>query len=95
MGKKTQLAFYSCLFVFLLVAIAYLVSLGSGPPASNEKYCGFDDDCACGVHVKTGECFYGNRNFVDASKQCPDFCNGIAANLEIKCVENECVQRRA
>lgn len=58
----------------------------------NEKYCASDRDCACGVHIRTGECFYGNRNFVDTSRQCPDFCNGIAANLAIRCVDNKCVQ---
>ncbi|MFN3528064.1 MAG: beta-propeller domain-containing protein, partial [Candidatus Altarchaeaceae archaeon] len=57
-----------------------------------EKSCKIDSDCSCGVHIKTGECFYGNKNFVDSSKQCPDFCTGIAGNFEIKCIEGECKQ---
>jgi len=60
--------------------------------SNSEKFCNSDSDCACGVHVKTGKCFYGNKNFVDPSKQCPDFCTGIAGNLEIKCIENACKQ---
>lgn len=59
---------------------------------NSEKSCNSDSDCACGVHIKTGACFYGNKNFVDTSKQCPDFCTGIGGNLEIKCVEGECKQ---
>jgi len=42
----------------------------------SEKSCNVDSDCVCGVHIKTGACFYGNKNFVDTSKQCPDFCTG-------------------
>jgi len=59
-----------------------------------QDFCMADDDCACGVHKNTGECFYGNKEFVNASKQCPDFCTGIAAMFEIKCVENRCKQVR-
>jgi len=59
---------------------------------SSEKFCSADSDCVCGVHIKTGACFYGNKNFVDTSKQCPDFCTGIAGNFEIKCIDGECKQ---
>ncbi len=59
---------------------------------SSEKFCSADSDCACGIHIKTGACFYGNKNFVDATKQCPDFCTGIASNFEIKCIDGECKQ---
>ncbi len=57
-----------------------------------EMSCVQDDDCACGRNIKTGKCFYGNKDFVDTKQQCPDFCNGIAGNLEIKCVSNKCNQ---
>jgi hypothetical protein len=57
-----------------------------------ERYCEQDMDCACGVHVNTGECFYGNKNYVNTEQQCPDFCTGIAGDLMIKCVANECQQ---
>jgi hypothetical protein len=30
---------------------------------------------------------------MDASRQCPDFCKGIAGHLEIACVSGLCVQR--
>jgi hypothetical protein len=61
---------------------------------SSEIYCETDTDCACGVHTVTKDCFYGNVAFVDTTKQCPDFCTGIAAMFEIKCVNNECRQVR-
>ncbi len=57
-----------------------------------EMSCVQDDDCACGRNIKTGKCFYGNKDYVDTKQQCPDFCSGIAGNLEIKCVSNKCSQ---
>jgi hypothetical protein len=59
---------------------------------SSEVYCVNDSDCACGRNKTTGDCFFGNKAYVDTSSQCPDFCGGIAGNLELKCVENECRQ---
>ena len=60
----------------------------------NEDYCEKDSDCACGVHVRTGECFSGNKEFVDASRQCPDFCAFMTPNGAVtvgdKCVNNKC-----
>jgi hypothetical protein len=84
---------YLLLGIFLLiVAIGALYALNQRYP--DEKYCSTDTDCACGVSIKTNECFFGNKNFVNTTAQCPDFCNGIAANLEIKCISNECKQVR-
>jgi putative hemolysin len=57
-----------------------------------EEFCRSDEDCACGTHVKTGKCFYGNKLYVDTTKQCPDFCSGFAGNLMIQCVNDECRQ---
>ncbi|MDD5171684.1 MAG: DUF333 domain-containing protein [Candidatus ainarchaeum sp.] len=62
--------------------------------ATNPTYCAENSDCACGVHKTTRQCFYGNKDYVDVSQQCPDFCNGIAAHLQIKCVQNRCLQVR-
>lgn len=56
-----------------------------------EKVCDSVADCACGVHVKTGDCFYGNKAYVDTEKQCPDFCTGIAGNFELRCINSQCV----
>lgn len=58
-----------------------------------DKYCKNDGDCSCGRDIKTKECFYGNKNFVE-NATCPDFCTGIDGNLEIKCIENKCEQIR-
>lgn len=58
----------------------------------DERYCEKNIDCACGVHIETRECFYGNIKYVLPFPQCPDFCTGFAGNLRIRCVNNECKQ---
>jgi hypothetical protein len=55
-------------------------------------YCEKDSDCACGTDKETGDCAYGNEDYINEKKQCPDYCSGIAGNLEIKCIENRCSQ---
>jgi hypothetical protein len=81
-------------FFLLVLAVVSLAAIyfNSNEPLS-DKYCASDSDCACGVNIKTGDCFFGNKNFVNVSRQCPDFCNGIAANIEIRCVNSTCVHR--
>lgn len=76
----------------LLLAIAIVFGIYSFYP--NQKYCISVNDCSCGVSTETGECFYGNNEFVDESSQCPDFCTGIDGRIEIICENNECVQKR-
>ncbi|MEM4215472.1 MAG: DUF333 domain-containing protein [Candidatus Anstonellales archaeon] len=61
---------------------------------TDEKFCNVDSDCACGVHKISRECFFGNKKYVDETIQCPDFCTGIAGNLEIRCENNMCVQKQ-
>jgi hypothetical protein len=54
--------------------------------------CESDEDCACGKDKETGECFLGNKEFVDTSQQCPDFCTGIGGDYEVICGSlNECI----
>lgn len=77
------------IIVFIAVGIATLEAIRS---PENSKFCFSDSDCACGKSNATGECFYGNKNFVNASEQCPDFCAGIGGNFEIKCINSECRQ---
>lgn len=62
------------------------------PEISTEKYCEKDEDCVCGVHKTTRDCFYGNKNYVDTAQQCPDFCSGITGKLKISCVNKRCEQ---
>lgn len=83
-------AAFAAAFVALLL-LAGCTQAGSNVPV--EKRCVQDSDCACGKNA-AGECFYGNKNYVNVEEQCPDFCTGIAAMFEIKCVENECRQVR-
>ena len=63
-----------------------------GIPSTQETYCEVDEDCACGIHKTTKDCFYGNKDYVDTQTQCPDFCTGIAGNLKIECIDNKCQQ---
>lgn len=77
------------IIVFIIVGIATLEAIR---PPENSKFCFSDSDCVCGKNALTGECFYGNRNFVNASEQCPDFCAGIGGSFELKCVNNGCKQ---
>ncbi|MBS3148512.1 hypothetical protein J4219_06500 [Candidatus Woesearchaeota archaeon] len=58
------------------------------PVQSSE--CAIDTDCACGVSRQTGDCLVGPAELVDTSKQCPDFCTGIAGHLETKCLSGKC-----
>ena len=57
-----------------------------------EKSCEVDSDCACGRHAQSGECFFGNKDFVDVGQQCPDFCTGIDGKMKIYCEEYSCRQ---
>lgn len=54
------------------------------------NYCITDQDCECGTHIATGECFVGSRSFVNVEKQCPDYCTGIAGMFETRCVNHQC-----
>ncbi|MDD5740964.1 MAG: PepSY domain-containing protein [Candidatus Nanoarchaeia archaeon] len=54
--------------------------------------CDKDEDCACGVSILTGDCFIGNKYYVNTSIQCPDFCTGIGGNFRIQCINNKCDQ---
>lgn len=74
------------LLILVFVLIAGCINL------DNETQCIEDEDCACGTHIETGECFYGNRNYVDINTQCPDFCTGITGSMKIKCINEKCVQ---
>lgn len=79
-------------FSFLLVGCANYVLPNNSYITTDDKYCVTSDDCACGTNINTGACFYGNKDYVNTLKQCPDFCTGIAGNFLIKCVNNKCQQ---
>ncbi|MBI4738095.1 eight-cysteine-cluster domain-containing protein [Candidatus Woesearchaeota archaeon] len=99
-------AFVALIVVMILTAGCAQLAAPGGlvrtPPqkketAPNPLSCSIDEDCVCqGIDKKTGNCFIGNKQYyekyVDKSKGCPDFCSGIAGNLVVKCVNNECLQ---
>jgi predicted membrane protein len=89
---KSYLIFVIIAIAIIIVVVLAVLLLNLEKPQDNKKYCVENKDCACGVHVETGKCFFGNINYVNTSKQCPDFCNGIGGNLKIRCIENECKQ---
>ncbi|MEM4245452.1 MAG: eight-cysteine-cluster domain-containing protein [Candidatus Nanoarchaeia archaeon] len=79
---------------YLILGFVVLLFLSgcSSSILDREKYCEVDADCACGTHIKTGDCFYGNKAYVNVLKQCPDFCGGIGGNLAVRCFANKCTQ---
>jgi eight-cysteine-cluster-containing protein len=65
------------------------------PSCKDQTYsraCKEDADCTCGINVITKECDYGIAECINDFQQWPDFCTGIAGNLEIVCKDNQCVQ---
>lgn len=58
--------------------------------AEAPNFCETESDCACGVHITSRECFFGQKEFVDTTEQCPDFCTGIAGNFRLQCVQFTC-----
>lgn len=63
------------------------------PSEISKMFCQTEADCVCGVDKKTGKCAFGNKQFIDSSKQCPDFCGGIYGKFRIRCVSNVCTPR--
>lgn len=95
------------LFIALAIIAGCIPSTSYAKPAQtkptiqelalNPLACSIDEDCICqGIDQKTANCFLGNKQYyekyVDKSKDCPDFCGGIAGNMLIKCVNNQCLQ---
>lgn len=65
--------------------------------SSDKLYCDKDSDCVCvGIDPKDNSCYLGNKiyydKFISNNNTCPDFCDGIAGNLQIKCISNKCTQ---
>ncbi len=88
-------------FLLFLVACAVVPPQPKEPqpPAGNmledPLLCNVDADCVCGgIDPKTDNCFVGNKlydsKYVDHSRDCADFCTGIAGHLETKCVDHKC-----
>ncbi len=86
------------LFLLFLVACAVVPPQPTDKQPSmleNPLLCNTDADCTCGgIDTQTNDCFVGNKlyssKYVDLSRDCPDFCTGIAGHLETKCVDNVC-----
>lgn len=93
-----MMRFFSIFLISFLVACAPALPKESnnGSRIASPEWCQVDADCICGgIDTNTGDCYVGNKayaeQYVDMSKQCPDFCNGITGNLETRCVQNKCV----
>ncbi|MFH1222558.1 MAG: hypothetical protein V1492_05750 [Candidatus Micrarchaeota archaeon] len=91
MATNLEYLAIATVMVFLLAA-AYVMMIKPVWKIPAEDYCQQDSDCACGRNTANGNCFYGNALYVNTAEQCPDYCSGLADNLEIKCVSNQCVQ---
>lgn len=88
-------------FVFSVFIIACTPQINEVTPQddggriASASWCQVDEDCTCGgIDQNTGDCFVGNlayqKEFVDMSRDCPDFCAGIANHLVTKCVNSVC-----
>lgn len=81
-----------------MLAVTLLVIVACTPQSSDDRikkpqdFCNTDADCACGRHIETGACFFGNKDYVDTTQQCPDFCTGITGAMKLQCVNNSCEQ---
>ena len=96
MNKTDFLIWISVVAVFtIIVIVLFGFVLKKVDPRT---FCETKEDCICGgIDLKTGNCFIGNKDYyskyVNQTAVCPDFCGGIANNLEIRCENNACVQR--
>ena len=83
--------------LFFVVVLTLFSIACSNRVKQSPQSCVQDYDCVCGgIDKATKQCFVGNVKYyhsgaVDISKDCPDFCTGIAGNLVTKCVENICM----
>ena len=97
MRNKTDFLIWAgvvAVFVIIVIILFGFVLKKADP----RTFCETKDDCVCGgFDDKTGACFIGNTDYynkyVNKTRQCPDFCGGIASNLEIRCENNTCMQR--
>jgi hypothetical protein len=90
--KNHRIIIYVIVIVALILGSAYMYKSGqiSKIIGKEQLRCSTNADCACGVNLITGDCFVGNENFVNTKEQCPDFCNGIGGNFQVKCAESKC-----
>lgn len=90
-----RLSFF--LSFLLIVAACAPLPQGKGvtQPVADKTACSVDSDCVCGgIDRNTNDCFVGNKEYaknnVDFTRDCPDFCSGIAGHFETRCVSNKC-----
>lgn len=103
--KKMTLFAFSVLAI-LLLGCASIESPPNEIPKTNAPtqsdldsmlVCSSDSDCICdGFDENKDRCYLGNTDYynkyVNKSRDCPDFCTGIAGNLAVKCVDSRCMQ---
>ena len=88
------------IIIFFALLAILIVACENAPSQTQEKNklsCSIDTDCICGgFDEKDNSCFLGNNEYyekyVNKERQCPDFCGGIASNLVVKCINNQCAQ---
>lgn len=91
-----KLLFSSILILALTLTLSLTSCTSIQPNLTEDKlFCNLDNDCVCGgLDKETNNCFVGNIKYfeknVDKTKDCPDFCTGIANMFETKCIDNQC-----
>ena len=81
---KKAMILLACFWI-ILIPMFIFASTTSTDFTDNEFYCITNNDCTCGFHKKTNECFYGNNLYVDDTATCPGFCE-----QSVLCIENHC-----
>jgi hypothetical protein len=88
---------------FIVLCLSFLTTstgiAGEKKPATHKKpkpslaeklACVKDSDCGCGVDKSKQNCAYGNKKYIDETKQCPDFCTGFDGASSLRCVAKKC-----
>jgi len=103
--KKTKTKSKNLLLVVIIIILVIAIGIALGiilqksSKVEKEKgvkkdkmYCEVDEDCVCGIDKETGQCAFGNKEYIDTSNQCVDFCTGIHGGFRIVCKNNICTQ---
>jgi hypothetical protein len=88
---NNEIAIHMTIAAIIIVIMTFIVYYlpWERPGIPVDISCARDTDCACGTHISTGECFHGNRNYVNTLRQCPNYCP-LGINQGMICVDNIC-----
>ena len=74
--------------------VHHLANVNASTSSAPQNECSADADCACGTSRATGMCAVGPASRIDATRRCPDFCEGFEGNMVTTCHAGRCVRTR-